>query len=412
MPAASCRPGIEWAPSNAGVGAASPAVAANANTKAPAIIAAAQLDDSRDSIVLPPELAAQIYRTAAILNSRRRAEGRRRSHSPTIGGSRRRVYYEELMKPRPIEATRQNVLIIRLGAFGDALQSEGAIRDIRAHHPGAALTVLTTRPFERIFEKCPWIDRILIDPRAPRVRIDLYLRLIATLRRQRFDFIYDLQNSGRTLSYRRWIGSRWSQKDERLLQQRQSQIGGRLSILERLKIQLEEAGVTAAHTLKPDVRWMAADVEALLERAGLTGDFILLVPGSSSKHRHKRWPYYAELAAALSSDGHAVATAPGPDEIDLCRALPAKLLLDGGAPLDYFQLAGVLRRARFVVGNDTGPTHMAAYLGVKGLALFGPHAEPRATGLDSFLQIIEADDLRRLSWREVFEATKAALAEG
>jgi ADP-heptose:LPS heptosyltransferase len=314
------------------------------------------------------------------------------------------------MTQAPAGKQSEKVLVIRLGAFGDALQSEGAIRDIRAHHPDASLAILTTRPFEKIFKKCPWVDRVLIDPRAPRLRVDQYLRLIVATRRERFDFIYDLQNSRRTLSYRRWLPSRWSQKNERQLQDWQSRIGRRLSILERLKIQLEQAGVEAAHTLKPDISWMAADVDGLLARAGLAGGFIVLIPGSSSKHRRKRWPYYAELAAALSAEGFAVATAPGPDEIDLCRALPATLLLDDGKPLDFFQLAGVLRRARFVIGNDTGPTHMAAYLGARGLALFGPHTVARATSLDSFLKIVEVRDLDQLSWQAVIEATKVALS--
>jgi ADP-heptose:LPS heptosyltransferase len=314
------------------------------------------------------------------------------------------------MTQAPTGEKAQKVLVIRLGAFGDVLQSEGAIRDIRAHHLGASLAILTTKPFKKIFEKCPSVDRVLIDPRAPRLRLDRYLGLIVKMRRERFDFIYDLQNSRRTLSYRRWISSRWSQKNERQLQDWQATIGRRLSILERLKIQLEQAGVGTAHTLRPDISWMAADVDGLLAGAGLGADFIVLIPGSSANHRDKRWPHYAELAAALAAEGFVVATAPGPDEIELCRALPAMLLLDGGKPLDFFQLAGVLRRARFVVGNDTGPTHMAAYLGAKGLALFGPHTEARATGLDLFLTIVEVRDLGDLSWRRVLDATRAALA--
>jgi ADP-heptose:LPS heptosyltransferase len=315
------------------------------------------------------------------------------------------------MTQAPAEKQSEKVLVIRLGAFGDVLQSAGAIRDIRAHHPGASLAILTTRPFVKIFQKCPWVDRVLIDPRAPRLRLDQYLRLIATMRRERFDFIYDLQNSRRTLSYRRWIPSRWSQKNERQLQDWQATMGRRLSILERLEIQLDQSGVETAHTLKPNISWMAADVDGLLAGAGLGAGFVVLIPGSSAKHRDKRWPYYAELAAALAAEGFAVATAPGPDEIDLCRALPATLLLDGGKPLDFFQLAGVLRRARFVIGNDTGPTHMAAYLGAKGLALFGPHTEARATSLDSFLTIVEVGDLDQLSWQAVLDATKAALTK-
>ena len=306
------------------------------------------------------------------------------------------------------ETKPEKVLVIRLGAFGDILQSDGAVRDIRNRHPAASITVLTASPFRKIFQRCPWVDRVLVDPRAPRIRLDKFIALVMTLRRENFDFIYDLQNSRRTFSYRKWIPARWSQKDEAYSQQLRKTTG-RLSALERLRILLAQAGVDSAHTLRPDVHWLADDMDALLAEAELKPGFVILIPGSSARRPEKRWPYFGELAVALMAEGFSVATAPGPDEIDLCRALPATLLLKDGKPLDFFQLAGVIQRAGFVVGNDTGPTHMAAYLGIKGLALFSRHSQARATGLDVYLKIIEVDDLRDLSWQEVLSATRVGL---
>ncbi len=46
----------------------------------------------------------------------------------------------------PTPSTAERVLIIRHGAFGDIVQSDGAFRDIRAHHPGAEIDLLTTPP--------------------------------------------------------------------------------------------------------------------------------------------------------------------------------------------------------------------------------------------------------------------------
>jgi heptosyltransferase-1 len=54
-----------------------------------------------------------------------------------------------------------------------------------------------------------------------------------------------------------------------------------------------------------------------------------------------------------------------------CHVLPG--LLDGTA------LAGAIRRARFAVGLDSGPMHLAAALGVPGVWLFGP-TDPGLTG--------------------------------
>ena len=106
------------------------------------------------------------------------------------------------------------ILIIRLGAFGDVLQSEGAIHDIRLAHPDDEIVVLTTKPYRRIFERCPWVDRVIIDPRSPRYHVLALLKLRHDLRNEDFDVIYDLQNSSRTLMYRNWLATEWSQKDE------------------------------------------------------------------------------------------------------------------------------------------------------------------------------------------------------
>ncbi len=99
-------------------------------------------------------------------------------------------------------------------------------------------------------------------------------------------------------------------------------------------------------------------------------------------------------------------TAPGPDEMELCAKIPGKTLT-GDTFLNWFDLAGVLQGAALVVGNDTGPTHIAAHLDRPGLALFGPHASAHSTGMEGrVLKVIECDDLVQLSVEEVFNKAK------
>ena len=86
-------------------------------------------------------------------------------------------------------------------------------------------------------------------------------------------------------------------------------------------------------------------------------------------------------------------------------------MLTGGKFLDWFDLSGVLSRAAYVVGNDTGPTHIAAHLNCEGLALFGPHTSARATSMDTRrMQVIETDALADLAVDAVLERTRQALA--
>jgi ADP-heptose:LPS heptosyltransferase len=293
------------------------------------------------------------------------------------------------------------ILIIRLGAFGDILQSEGAIHDIRLHHPGDEITLLTTRPYQRIYERCPWIDHIMIDPRNPRYDIISMLRLRRTLKGASFDKIYDLQNSKRTRLYRNWLDADWSQKDETFNLAIAKRLGRKLDILERIALQLEQAGIAVRHTLQPNVSWMADDASDYMQSVALKPGFVILFAGSSARHHQKRWPHFNELARLLVEAGHVVVTAPGPDEMKLCQELPCPALLDRNKPISFNLLAGLIRQAGLVIGNDTGPTHLAAYLNAKGLALFGPHTSARSTGLDRFFAILEVSELTKLNPREV-----------
>lgn len=296
------------------------------------------------------------------------------------------------IRPRP------RLLVIKHGAFGDLIQADGALRDLRAAHPGWEIVLLTTPPFRRLMERCPHVDRLLIDRRAPLWRLGENLRLVRALRSEGFARVFDLQKSGRTARYRRWVlpGLPWSGAEPGPKPR---------AMIEGFAPQLIAAGVPALHSAAPEVSWMCADVEAVLAERGLSPGYVVLIPGCAARHPHKRWPHYAALAAQLRARGFRVVTAPGPDELDLARQIPGDCLLGPQGWLDWFQLAGVLRHAGFVIGNDTGPSHLAACLGRPGLALFGPHSSVERTGIRrGAFDAIEVPDLAALPVERVLQA--------
>jgi ADP-heptose:LPS heptosyltransferase len=298
--------------------------------------------------------------------------------------------------PATAAGRRPSILVIRQGAFGDLVQADGVLRDIRAHHPDAHITLLVAPQYQRLMERCPHVDTLIVDPRAPWHRINHNLELLRLLRERSFDRVYDLQDSQRTRLYRRLMRPDlpWLGKDN----------PGSSAVPDRTAYArlLARAGVPATQTDAPDVRWMADDVTALLAASAVEPGYVALAPGSSARHPHKRWPHYAELARRLADGGRQVVVAPGPDELELARSLPCQVLLGPSGFLDWFALAGVLASAAFVVGNDTGPTHLAACLGTPGLALFGPHTSAQRTGIRlRDFDAIEAPDLQRLSPDEV-----------
>ncbi len=128
----------------------------------------------------------------------------------------------------------------------------------------------------------------------------------------------------------------------------------------------------------------------------------------------KRWPAerFAALAGALGSRGAPCAVAIGPSERELGEAVAraaGSALPVLGADLDPVELAAVFARARAVVSNDSGPTHLAAAVGTPVVVFFGadgsgPHRRRRARRRASSTATCSA---RPASWSSARTGTSA-----
>ena len=86
---------------------------------------------------------------------------------------------------------------------------------------------------------------------------------------------------------------------------------------------------------------------------------------------------------------------------DLINALT---ILNNGEALNISQLTRLIQESSFVVANDTGPAHIAAHVGAKGLTLFGKHTTAYKVSIErENFKAIEVTDLNNLSAEKVFE---------
>jgi ADP-heptose:LPS heptosyltransferase len=309
---------------------------------------------------------------------------------------------------------RKRILVIKLGAFGDIIVSDGAFEDVRRHHPDDEITILTGPAYGRLFERSRRFDRILFDPRAPRWRLDLMYRLNRTVDFDGYDMVYDLQNSRRTMSYfRRFVKqAAWSGKAAGCSHP-YTPPPGLLSVQQESDQQLRAAGIETGFTTAPDLSWMAEDVTPIMHDAGIGGPYVVLLPGASARNMHKCWPGYAALAQRLVDAGICVVTVPGPVDMEQCKALPGITLTGSGEYLDFFQLAGVLQGAAYVVGNDSGPTHLAAHLGAPGVALFGSCPERYRLNMKrNNFDCLFRERIADIDVDEVFDGIVRAMAGG
>jgi heptosyltransferase-1 len=112
------------------------------------------------------------------------------------------------------------------------------------------------------------------------------------------------------------------------------------------------------------------------------GEFILASPVAGWKS--KQWPpqHYARLATQLwDRQGVSLVIDCATGDRAYCEQI-RRLAPAGSCHLHVSTLAGLIaatRRARAVVGIDSGPLHLAAALGVQGVAIFGP-TDPERNG--------------------------------
>ena len=158
----------------------------------------------------------------------------------------------------------------------------------------------------------------------------------------------------------------------------------------------------------PDA-WRAASA-ASLASCGLAADrpYVAIHPGAGAER--KCWPLDRFLAVAshVRDAGGGVVFLAGPVELDRWRdgrldrlAGSFPLLAGAGLPV----VAAVLAGATGYVGNDSGVSHLAAAIGTRTLALFGPtdarHFRPWGPNVDirkaPRLDDIDAEEIQSLT---------------
>ena len=303
-----------------------------------------------------------------------------------------------------------NILIIKHGSLGDIVQISGILRDIRESHKNDQIFILTTFPYVDLLGRCPFIDAVLIDKRLPRWNILYLIKLKKMIAKYSFSKVYDLQNSARTKFYKKYIFdiSDWSSSETAREKGMKKNDLTHESVLERFKLQLDNSNIITKYSLTPDFSWAAFDVNKIINKY-LTRKFILIFPLSSPKLIHKQWPYYNDLIKLINSrhENIEIAIAPGPNEIEQAKNINAISITNNNKALNIMELAGLIKKASFIIANDTGPAHMAAHLGARGLVLFGYHTTPKKVSIETDkFKAISVNDLSNLTVEKVYSEIK------
>jgi len=262
---------------------------------------------------------------------------------------------------------------------GDVVMAEPVVRALTAS--GRSVTVLAKPPLAPLVALFDGVEATL--PRGDDTET------IATLRAGKFEEAVILPNSFRSarLAREAGIAARWGYRGNLrapLLAPAVRRPRGVRPQVEAYRELLAAMGVAAPSGWVPRLELPEALVAAGRERLGRAriapgeGPLVALFPGAEWG-ASKRWPMksFAALAVELRRrlPGARQLVVAGPKEVWLAVRVheeSGKLHPVIGPDLDLAGLAGVLAHADLMVTNDSGPMHLAAALGVRCVALFGP----------------------------------------
>ncbi|MCH9770070.1 MAG: glycosyltransferase family 9 protein [Gammaproteobacteria bacterium] len=123
-----------------------------------------------------------------------------------------------------------------------------------------------------------------------------------------------------------------------------------------------------------------ATAKQALNQAKITNDFYLLAPfaaGTNKAGDSKVWPHWLELIKKLNAQNITCVVCPGPNEL----AESEKFINSGAIILRNIKLdtyAAIIAEAKYAIGNDSGPTHIANAVNTPALTIFGTTNPKRA----------------------------------
>jgi len=293
------------------------------------------------------------------------------------------------MKP----ATQQRVLIVRLGSMGDVLHALPAVATLHESFPDWEMDWLVERRWRPLLVGNPCIARVVEADTASWRRNLLSLdawngfrKLVQELRDRSYDCAIDFQGLLKSAAACALSGARAVLGfDQPWLKEPAAAIfyTHRVAVA---AVHVVDANLELARVLgaaRKVMRFPLPEGDPSALPASLPeGDIAVLNPGAG--WGSKRWSAERTgwLADLLEDEfGLPVVLNSGPGEEALAEEVRAAcrrarpLIYSGDIP----GLIALLRRARLMVGPDTGPLHLASALGVPVVGLFGP-TDPARNG--------------------------------
>jgi heptosyltransferase-2 len=283
------------------------------------------------------------------------------------------------------------ILFITLSNMGDVILTLPVLDALRGNFPQSKITVMVGPRPKEIFQNNPYIDKLIIYDKYAALREKM--KLFFTLKKERFDIVIDLRNTlfGALLPSRfrtspfLYIPSHIKHMKERNLYR----------LYKALKMQ-EKFRVYPI--IKKSLFIVEQDknyVEHLLEKNNIHPNDKIVIVAPVARGANRRWEKekFACVSRSLSQDYKVILVGQDSDKAitqyisNNCQGE----IFDFAGLTNFKALAYLIQKASLVVSCDTGILHLASYLDVPVLGLFGASDETKYGPWSDNFAIVKKD---------------------
>lgn len=282
----------------------------------------------------------------------------------------------------------KKILFFTLSNFGDVILSLPVLDVLRAKFPEAKITVMVGPRAQEVLNNNPYIHNLIIYNKYAPLREKA--KLFFALKKERFDVVIDLRNTlyGALLPARfktspfLFVSSNIRHMKERNLY--------RLMKALRYKKLLAEIEEKSLYIKPEDKNY----INALLQENGITTENRIVIVSPATGGHTRRWEKekFIQLCQRLAKDYQVILIGRENDKM-LTQEIKANCvakIFDFAGLTNLAQLASLLARSSLVVVCDTGILHLASYLNIPIVAMFGPSDEQRYGPWSSKFKVITA----------------------
>lgn len=260
---------------------------------------------------------------------------------------------------------KKKILLITLSNIGDVILTLPVLDSLKADFPKSHITVIASAKVKEIFAGNSSVDKFIIyDKHA---KLEEKIKLFCDLVKDNFNLVVDLKDS--------FLGFILKVKSKHLRLVRMPK-----EIAHMKERHLYLAGYKNNSPAKVSLYIGPDDEESvtrLLKDGGISSkdNFILISAGARS--HSKRWPKekFAELVFKLQEEfGLKIVLVGDREDAAVNRYINESLkgsCLDLSAKTNLRELASLLKKASLVISNDSATMHMASYLDIPVIAVFG-----------------------------------------